>query len=299
MTSWIILTAIAQLFNAVTVLVDKYVITCVDCVGRTPVAYAFWISLLSGVVVVLVPFGVVSWPSPQVLGLSLVTAFTYIASILLLYSALRRSGASDVVPVVGAVSAIVTFSLARVLLNQDLPESATLAFGLLIVGTALISHFRFSVNSFTISVCAGIFFGFSAILIKLIFLETTFIDGFFWSRMTNVVGALMLLLWPGNYKAIMVGAQGTNTTTKWIVVGNKALSGVAFALILFAISIGSVSIVNAMSGLQFVFLLSFAYLFSDLFPSVFYGEIHKHKYFHHKLYGIIFIVFGLILLFLQ
>ena len=299
MMSWIALAALAQLFNAVTVLVDKYVITCINCVGRTPVAYAFWVSLLSGFVIVLVPFGVVSWPSGSVIGLSCAVAFTYITSILLLYSALRRAGASDVVPVVGAVSAITTFSLAYVLLNQDLPDSSLLGLGLLIVGTALISHFRFTLNSFTISVFSGIFFGFSAILIKLIFIETTFIDGFFWSRMTNVVGALMLLAWPGNYKAIMTGVQGTTTTTKWIVVGNKALSGVAFALILFAISLGSVSVVNAMSGLQFVFLLSFAYLFADIFPAIFYGEIHKHKYFHHKLYGIIFIVFGLIALFIQ
>lgn len=293
------LAAIAQLFNAVTVLVDKYVISCVKCTGSTAVVYAFWVSILSGVVIVMVPFGLVSWPTPLVIGLALATAATYIASILLLYSALRLTVASDVIPVVGAVAAIVTFILARFWLHQDLPESATLGFTLLIIGTALISHFRFTINAFTLSIFAGIFFGLSAFLVKLIFIEADFIDGFFWSRMTNVIGALTLLAWPGNYKMIMAAARGSTSTMRWLVVGNKTLSGIAFALTLLAISIGSVSIVNAMSGLQFVFLLSFAYFFSKQFPTVFQGEIHKHKYFHHKLYGIIFIMFGLISLFIR
>jgi uncharacterized membrane protein len=298
MALWLGLAVLAQLLNAATVLIDKYVVSCVECEGRSPVAYAFYISLLSGFVLVLVPFGLISWPSPQVLALSMLTALAYISSIVFLYSALRGATASDVVPVVGGVSAIVTFIFAYHFLRQDLPESFALAFGLLVIGTFLISHFRLTGHTFVRVLAAGILFGIATFLVKLIFLSTTFIDGFFWSRMTNVIGAGLLLLWPGNVRAIFAGARDTTTQTKWLVVGNKTLSGLAFVLTLLAINLGSVSVVNALSGLQFVFLIALAYLGARRFPAMLHGETHK-DFFQHKLYGIIFVAFGFLALFLR
>ena len=137
-----------------------------------------------------------------------------------------------------------------------------------------------------------------AFLIKLIFLETTFIDGFFWSRMTNVIGALLLLLWPGALAAVRLSATQTSRNTKWLVLGNKALSGLAFVLILLAIRLGSVSVVNALSGLQFVFLIVFALLGARSFPNVIRGEVHSYSLLH-KTIGVTFIVFGFIALFVR
>ena len=80
-------------------------------------------------------------------------------------------------------------------------------------------------------------------------------------------------------------------------MSNKALSGVAVFLTLAAISLGSVSVIQAMAGLQFVFLLAFAYLSAAWFPAVFKGEIHAHQ-FPHQVYGILCITAGLAALFL-
>ena len=293
---WVGIAALAQLINAGIVLVDKYVLASAGQVGK-PAVYAFYVSILSGVVVVLVPFGVVSPPSLAVIGLSLAASFTYILSILALYRALKYGNASDSVPIVGAVSAVTAAALAHVLIANDLPLAFAPAVALLVVGTFLMSHLRFTLASLAFVIASGIFFGASAVIIKLIFMETDFIDGFFWSRMTNVIGALILLSIPGNREAIFAGYRGASRGLKWLVVSNKAMGGAAFALILFAISIGSVSVVNAMSGLQFVFLLAFAYFGARFFPRVFHGEIHPHR-FPHKLYGIVCIVLGLAALFI-
>lgn len=295
---WLGLVVIAQFINAGSVLIDKYVLSCVDCGSRTPVAYAFYISLLSGFVLVLVPFGLVSIPTIPVLLLCALTALAYISSIVFLYSAIQSTPPSDVVPVVGAVSAITTFSFAFLFLRQDLPDTFALAFVFLVFGTFLISHFRFTLHSFVRVFAAGVLFGVSAFLIKLVFLETTFIDGFFWSRMTNVAGALLLLLWPGAWSAICLGVTQTTQRLKWLVLVNKALSGLAFVLILLAIRLGSVSVVNALSGLQFVFLLALALLGSKRFPEVIRGEVHTYSLMH-KTIGVIFIVFGFIALFVR
>jgi len=296
MLTWIVLAILAQCITAAIVLVDKYVLVSHAHLGK-PAVYAFYISALSGVVVVLVPFGVISVPSLAVLALSLLASLTFIASVLFLYTALRHGNASDAVPIVGAVSAVTTAYLAYLLLDQDLSRAFIPAFLLLVIGTVLISHIRLTWKSLRDVVLAGVFFGATAVLLKLIFLETTFIEGFFWSRMTNVVGALFLLAIPANRHAIFHGYHTSSQKLKWLVVSNKALSGVAVFLTLAAISLGSVSVVQAMSGLQFVFLLAFAYLSAEWFPAVFKGEIHSHQ-FRHQVYGILCIIAGLVALFI-
>jgi uncharacterized membrane protein len=296
MLTWIVLALLAQLIMAAIVLVDKYVLVGHAHVGK-PVVYAFYVSALSGVVVVLVPFGVISIPSLTVLALSLLASATFIASVLFLYTALRHGNASDAVPIVGAVSAVVTAYLAFLLLDQDLSRAFIPAFLLLVIGTALISHIRLTWKSLRNVIASGFFFGATAVLLKLIFLETTFIEGFFWSRMTNVIGALFLLLIPANRQAIFHGFRSSSQKLKWLVVSNKALSGLAMLLTLAAISLGSVSVVQALAGVQFVFLLAFAYLSAWWFPAVFKGEIHTHQ-FPHQVYGIACIIAGLAALFL-
>lgn len=296
MALWVGLVVLAQIINAGTVLIDKYVLARGGGLG-SPLVYAFYVSLLSGFVLVLVPMGYISIPSATVLWLSLVTAAAYIASIVFLYTGLKLTNPSDVVPVVGGTSALMAFVLEHTWLDQPLPAAFMLAFIFLVIGTLFISHFRFTARSFLYALGAGALFGVSAFLMKLIFSETTFIDGFFWTRMANVIGALLLLLLPGTLAAIRRGYRGASGGMRSVVVFNKVLAGAAFALTLFAIQLGSVSIVNALSGLQFVFLLAFAYFFGGLFPNIFHGEIHPHK-FPHKLIGVICIVIGVALLFM-
>ena len=298
MAVWLGLVVLAQMLNAASVLIDKYVLSSAKGVGRAPIAYAFYISLLSGFVLVLVPFGLVSSPSLPVLILSALTALAYITSIVFLYSAIKTTPPSDVVPVVGAVSAITTFGFAYIFLRQDLPDTFGLAFAFLVFGTFLISHFRFTKHSFVRVLAAGVLFGVSAFLVKIIFLETDFIDGFFWSRMTNVIGALLLLLWPGTLAAVRLSTKHTTRNTKWLVLFNKGLSGLAFVLILLAIRLGSVSVVNALSGLQFVFLILFALLGARRYPSIIHGEVHSYSLLHKSI-GVTFIMFGFFALFIH
>ncbi len=62
MTLWIAIAALAQLISAGIIFVDKYVLVSKSHVGK-PVVYAFYVSILSGFVLVLVPFGLVSVPT--------------------------------------------------------------------------------------------------------------------------------------------------------------------------------------------------------------------------------------------
>lgn len=296
MASWIVLAILAQLISAGIIFIDKYVLVTKSQVGK-PIVYAFYISILSGFVLVLVPFGLVSIPSFTVLLLSFVSSVTFISSIVLLYTALKEGHPSDIMPVVGGIGAVATAVCATQWLHEDLPAAFIPAFGLMVLGMFLISHFRLTTRQKLLVVSSGVLFGVTAFLTKLIFLETVFLDGFFWSRMTNVIGALLLLVIPANRKAIFSGFSGSSSGTKGLVVANKTLGGIAGVLTLLAISLGSVSIVQAFAGLQFVFLLVIAYFLSGRFPAVLRGEMHQ-KGLRHKLFGIGCIVLGLAILFI-
>ena len=295
MTLWIALAALAQLISAGIVFIDKYVLVSKVHVGK-PVVYAFYISILSGFVLVLVPLGLVSLPSFVVLALAFSSSVTFISSIILLYGALKQGNASDIMPIVGGVGAIMTALCATQWLHEDLPSAFIPAFAFLVLGMLLISHFHLTSRQKVLVVLSGALFGVTAFLTKLIFLETSFLDGFFWSRMTNVIGALLLLTIPANRHAIFSGFSGSSSGTKGLVIANKTLGGIAGILTMLAISLGSVSIVQAFAGLQFVFLLLIAYLLSGKFPAVLRGEIHQRGLIN-KLAGVSCMIIGLVMLF--
>lgn len=265
MEVWLLLAIFAQFLFAITVLIDKHIVVRAAHIGR-PIVYAFYVSLLSGAVIVIAPFGLVSWPSDIALIYSTGAAMSFVAAIFFLYSAFKVARASDVAPVVGAVSTLVVLALAGVLLENDVSFGAFPAVFLLAGGTALISHFHFCRSALFYTLLAGSCLGLAIFFGKLVYTEIGFVDGFFWTRILAFVVALSLLLVPVWRKAIFQGGKQSSRGAKALVVGNKVLGGVASVIVAYAISIGSVTLVNALSGLQFAFLFLFALLFAGRMP---------------------------------
>ena len=291
---WIYLVFIAQILSGAVILLDKFLVS--SRAISNPTVYTIFVGLLSGVVIVVFPL--VTYPTVNIVGLSFVIAFTYIFSIFFLYKSLKISDASDVAPVMGAVSAVATFGFSLVILGDALPSRFFVSFVFLVVGTLIMSHFRFSSRSVLYVVIAGVLFGLSSVYVKKMFLGTDFLTGFFWSRMANVVGALALLAWPSNFKAFLVTIKESSFNTKFLVVANKALAGTAFWLILVAIKLGEVSLVNAMAGMQFIFVLIFAFIFTKKLPRYFSEKVTEKNIFLHKFVSTALIVIGFFLLFI-
>jgi uncharacterized membrane protein len=285
---------LGQLINAAIVLIDKYIVTQTNVSNAS--TYAFYVSIISGVVVVLLPFGVVSVPSMNVVWLSLDIGFTFVASIFFLYRALKHANATDVVAWLAVVSTITTFVLSTVFTNEELPASFLYALPLLIIGMLLVGHFRFYSRSFLQVIISGFLFGLSAILIKVLFTHTTFFDGFFWSRMGNLVAGLSLLLFPSIRKSIFDITKNVTKKTSSIIIVNRALGGIAFLFVLYAIRLGSVSIVNALSSLQFVFVFILIFVFRKKLAHLYEHEF-RHGHIFHKILAMLFIMAGFFVLF--
>ena len=292
---WVYLIIIAQLLNAVVTLVDKYFVTS-TLIGK-PVVYAFYIGGMSGVAILLLPFGVVSAPTVTVFWLSLVAGVSYTFSLLFLYKSLKLSDASDVAPALGAVSAVATLGFSFMFLGGSLTGNFLYGFVLLVVGTFITSYFHLTKKATLFLIVAGVLFGFSTIFLKELFNQTSFWNGFFWSRLANVLGVMLLLLWPANARAIRDNIKASSVGTKTAVIANKTIAGFAFLMILYAIKLGDVSVVNALIGVQFAFLLLLTILFTKRFPQYLYETTHRHAV-ARKVMATAIIVIGLGFLFL-
>jgi hypothetical protein len=291
MASWLLLAIFAQFLLAISLLIDRHIVVRAQHIGK-PIVYAFYTSVLSGFIIVIAPLGWVGWPSEHVLIHSLIQSATFIAGINFLYSALQVARASDAAPVIGAVSAIVSLVLAGLLLEGDISSSLIIPVLLLAAGTALISHFHFTRQAIVYTLLAGAMFGVTVFVFKLIVLEAPFLDGFFWTRTTTLFVALFLLIVPSFRTAIFKGGASSSQRAKLLVLGNKVIASVAAVLTSLAVALGSVSIVNALSGLQFVFLFTFAFIFGKHMPDLPGGRTHGHGGWQTAV-GVLCIVIGL------
>jgi len=306
--TYLYIALVAQILNALVVLLDKYLIAS-KSVSR-PMVYAFYISALSSVTILLLLlgqtfgviggeyFGKILLPTMNVVRLSLAVAATQITSILFLYKSLTRSDASDVAPVLGAVAASSSLFFGFLILGDRLKDHFLTGFLLLVIGMALMSYFRFSWRSLFNVLISGIFLGVSSVLAKTLFLETNFIDGFFWSRIGTVLIALFFLISASNRKAILENFVASSFRVKYLVLGNRILAGLAFLLVFYAINLGNVSIVNAISGIQFAILFVFALIFTKKFPNYFYESVNKKVTIAQKVLATTLIMAGYAVLFL-
>lgn len=292
---WISFVIFGQFLNAFTVLIDRFIVK--KAVAR-PIVYTFYVAVLSASVIVLLPFDFISRPTEKVIILSLLTGFAYVASIYFLYESLVISEASDVAPVMGGIGAVSALFFSYLISGSVLMGNFLYGFLFLVLGTGLMSYYRFSRRSFYYVLGAGLLFGLSSVLVKSIFSETSFINGFFWSRMGNVAGALVLLAMPACRRRLAEDIKNFPLRNKLWVAGNKFVSGIAFLSLLIAIFLSEASLVNALSGIQFIFLLFLALIFTKKFPEFFHETIdHKHVA-TIKIVAMALIIFGLSFLFL-
>lgn len=291
----LILVVIAQILNAVIVLVDKHIVTSTSV--TRPSAYAFYVGIISGIVILMVPFGVVTIPTVDVALLSILIGVTFIVSIILLYGALKAASATDVVPWLAAVSTVSVFLLNFFVLQEQLPRAFPAALILLTIGMLLVGHFRFNAKSFVGIVFSGILFGVSTILLKILFEHATPANAFFWSRMGNVFAASLLLLWAPCRAVVFSSSKTMQVKTGYLIITNRVLGGIAFLLTLIAIRLGTVSIVNSLASLQFLFIFLFIYLLRHRMVAQFKHEF-RPGHVAHKILAVIFIISGFSVLFL-
>lgn len=308
--SWILIATLGQFLNAIVAIFDKYIVSDEKVLPR-PFVYAFYSCLVTGFwgliyLVSLVPglpyvglpsFNNVQSPSLEVVAMSFLAAYTFFIALVSMYDALKRADASSTMPIIGSLSALSSFGLSHFFFDIAFSDNFLLGVILLSVGTMLVAQTLPRVDVILQVVHSGVFFALHYITMKGLFSETSFDDGFFWSRVAFVLFTLSLLLVPAYYDKIKKQTQGTTKRAGGIVLATKLLAGVAAFMLLKATSIGDVSVVQALGGLQYVFILVISIVFAYWLPPSAVDRDLRPKVFFRKLLYIVVILTGFVVLF--
>ena len=298
--SWLVIAILAYLIFAVVFLVDKYLLT-----GPipSPKVYAFYVGVLEVLILAIIPFVGFYVPAPFQVFLSLVAGGIYVLAILYFFRGLQIFEPSRIVPAVGGLIPI--FSLFFVFLlskGNDIPElSSFFALFLLVIGTILITYEKkkiITLNSLKISVVAALLFGLHFVLIKYVYIDQSFWNGFIWIRIGGAITALLFLFSRDMRESLFKQKIGLRRKTAAIFISNQVAGAGGGILQNWAIALAplaSVSLVPALQGTQYVFLLAIAAFISFKFPRFLKEKISRDVLLQ-KIIAILLIGGGLVLI---
>ncbi|MFA7286414.1 MAG: EamA family transporter [Patescibacteria group bacterium] len=269
--NWLLVALAGHFANALAFVVDKILLS-----GRMqrPGVYVFFIGTLGLLGFVLLPFGELTILPVSVLVTAFIAGASFMAALLAFFNALQQGETTRVVPAVGALVPLWTILFAAVTLGETVSSGQLSGIALLIIGAVVISYERgqakrLGYREAYLTVLAAGLFALSYTLTKVVFNQTTFIDGFLWMRLAAFSTVVPLLMVPGIRQAIF--ARGGTRPSALFYVG-QAFGALGFVLLNFAVALApQVSVVNALQGVQYAFLFILAVFVNRFFP----GAIHE------------------------
>lgn len=280
--SWFIVALVGYILLAVVFVLDKFILTKSV---ESPIVYTFYSTIFMAAALLAYPFGVqslsgVDWSIAVLSG----TSFGF--ALWTMFIALRHGEASHITPFVGAIISVATFIGGSLFLQEQLSFQQLCGI-IVLVGASLLFSFEKSEahsgihRGFAWAALSGILFAVSHVSSKYIYESYSFLTGLVTTKATVGLVGFITLCFP------IVRASFRKQPKKEkkkkekqymvpIVISNKIIGVIAVLLIQYAISLGSVTIVNAMSGIQYVSMFLLIYLMSKRFPKIF------HEYFTKK-----------------
>lgn len=270
---WLIITCVGYFLNAIALTIDKALLSKEI---PKPAAYSFMIAALGMLAVVVVPFGV-TFMSFKLLFLSLTAGIFFVAAIYTMFSALMRGEASKIAPFIGGIQPIFVFLIAMLLLKETLYANSLIGFALVVLGGLTISlhKSKYHWHAFFLALLSTVFFAASYTLTKVVFNETIFLNGFFWTRLGAFLAALLLLFSKSNRRALASLAHKKKAKTGSFFLIGQVAGATSFVLINYAFSLQSVTLVSALQGIQYVFLFLLVVPLSFFYPKLWKENLHR------------------------
>lgn len=297
--SWITFAVAGYFLQAVSVLGDKIIL---KKILPYPSSYSFWQGILSLGALIFIPFGFSLIPTEKIFISFLAGAF-WLYGLFFFFTALRKTDASNVLPVVLSLTAILIFVMEVFFLGHQYSSTDLLAGILMISGSVALSlehrwgHER-KIRGFIIpSVLTAFLFAFSTFLMKYLFTTESFFNVFIWSRGGLFLAGLSFALSSDFRNKIIAGSKSLKRPrASMSIVLNKIFGALGALSIFFAISRGPAALVNALQGLQYAFLFAIGALLSLWVPTLI-NESLSPKAIMQKIFGMAMISLGLFVLY--
>ncbi len=319
--NWLLIAVTAYFLNAIAILIDK---TLLKRDIKNPFVYTFYIAAFGVAIIILaLPFLYffpiqIIWPGWTQFWVSIMAGVTFSIGLFFLFWGLKREEASRLTPMVGGLVPIFVLILASLLIDEHLSPRQLLAFGLIVAGTFLISldfgnhqgawHWlkqKLGLQSYNLpkirktlllALPTAVFFAVSYTLTKDVYNHQPFESGFAWTRLGAFAVVFMPMLIKKNRRDLMHPPKNKNIKKARVrfLVG-QASGGTSAVLVQYAISLASVSLVQALQGLQYVFVFLGA-----LFLTLYHPKILKEKLstivMTQKIAAVVIIAFGMYLI---
>ena len=301
---WLLITILSYFLLAVVFLVDKYFLTSSI---PNPKVYVFYVGALGILSLVLAPFVGFYIPGISQIILGLLAGAAFIFGLFWFYKGLSLFEASRIIPAVGGLIPLFTFGFFYIFSGgkESMSLQEIVAFLFLISGSVLIVSEKekfVNLKSLKISLIASFFVSLSSVLIKYVYLSLPFWSGFIWKNIGGFLVALcFFIIFPQIKKEIFKKREKSNPKTATVFLANQAMGGGASVLQNWAIALAPliyVAFINALQGIQYVFLLIFTVLLSVKFPQLLKEEI-SGKIIFQKAAAILVIGLGLAILTLK
>lgn len=275
--SWFVFSIIGYFLNAISITINKAILSK-DI--PSPSTMTFLTATLGMVSIVLIPFGV-TFTSPLVLLFSLIAGIFFVAAIFAMFYALQKGQASNIPVFIGAFQPIFVFFLAFFFLAEILTKNYFTGFIFLTLGGLIIAlrGLKDHRKVFGVAILSSVFFAVTFVVSKWIFGEIGFINGLFWTRLGAFIGGLILILNPycrREIKKVLTRRnKKKNTRATMEFLAAQTTGAVSLILIYYAFSLGSVTLVNALQGVQYIFIFVLVEPLGYFFPKLWSEDLTK------------------------
>jgi len=297
---WILAITSAYLCFALASLGDRIVLSG----PSRPRSYTFFVGILSAAVILLIPFIGINVPQGIMWLWIILAALFNILGIYSMFTALDDFDVSKIVPTVGALQPIFVVVFSLLIWGGDaMKGSQVFAFAILLLGSVLISiekNYRVTRRSLKLSFFAALFFSLEMIFAKTAYLDIAFWDGFIWMKIFGfvfVMGFLFNKTFRSDVFKIDQRLSKKNSIIFFLAQGFGGLANVLQGWAISLVPLAYLGIMNAMKGLQYVFLFIFALIVSATLPKLLNEKISK-AIVMQRIVAIILIAIGLGVLFL-
>ncbi len=306
---WLLVALIGNALLAIVGVMDKYILS--KSVVK-PIIFVFYSSIIVLPFFLLLPFGI-KMPAVQTDYLIFaVSGFCFVLGLWTMYIGIQKSEISHIGPLIGAAAPFFILFFSRIFLGENLTPYHLLAATILIIGSLVISFdqsaqqlaskgpLRGWRRGLEWGVVAGLFFAVSHVAAKYAYDAYGFYNGFVLTKLPIGIFGLALIINP-SIRAIFSKKEQTITEKaaskkRLVLIAVDLAFGVMGSVLLqYAMAIGSVSLVNALAGVQYAILIVVVALMSKFFPKIIKESFTK-KEIIQKAIAVFIISVGLFLL---
>ncbi len=280
---WFPITILGYLFLAIVFILDKVVVSQ----SRVkPVVYTFYSTIFMFGVLLALPFFGWGMLSGVDWGWAVVSGVGFGLALWTFYKAVQHGEVSHIGPFNAVMITVFLYFIGYYYLAEKLSILQIAGIGVLILASLLLSfekskkHSGFHIG-FVWAIISALLFAISHASAKYLYGIYSFETAFIWTRATTGLVGLSVLFFPvvrktfkkkKNTKKTYAGRHAVG-----LVITDKVLGVLSVICIQYAMSIGSPTLVQALSGLQFVLMFIFIYILTKLLPRVFKEYFTKRE----------------------